>query len=204
MDEPDQKTISKCLLKFQKEDIDDVARVTALILKNPNNSGPYYQRGFAYTLLHQYEDAIPDLEKVIVLNPNHIDARESLAGCYTATEKFKEATEQYQILIDTLKSMDFSDMETKIRLKSAQIGFGNICRALQQYDSALEAYNQALETIPNDAVALFAVLELHEEQEDLVEALATIERIKGAYRSSPQMEKRTRTITVKLVNQKKE
>lgn len=73
-----------------------IQKYTDKINKNPNDAVLYYNRGFAYDMLHQRELAIKDYSKAIQLNPDFAGAYYYDRGlCYKALGNMTSASADF-------------------------------------------------------------------------------------------------------------
>lgn len=124
---------------------DDIKLWSYAIDENPDGSAVCYNnRGTAYGKRGQFDKALKDLDKAIVLYPDYADAYSNRGIAYS----------KVGLLDNALKSFDQA-----VALKpNAADGYSNrgVAYAMTgQYDKALEDYNQAIEYNRDYAVAYY-------------------------------------------------
>jgi tetratricopeptide (TPR) repeat protein/membrane associated rhomboid family serine protease len=107
------------------------------IEQNPNEPSGYYNRGFCYFKLKDYQQAIKDLDKAIELDPKEPDAY-GLRGAASAKLGNHE-----QALKDYNKAIELNP-----KLAETYYNRGVIYDKKQQRDRAIEDYNKAIELNP--------------------------------------------------------
>jgi tetratricopeptide (TPR) repeat protein len=82
----DEKSQSKALTSF--------VRASTIA---PEDAESYFGVGYAYRLMTQYQQAVPQLKKAIDLRPDYYDAQRELAYCYHALGQTDNAIRQYEV-----------------------------------------------------------------------------------------------------------
>jgi tetratricopeptide (TPR) repeat protein len=72
-----------------------IAPFTRASVIAPEEAAGYFGIGYAYRLLKQYPQAIPQLKKALELRPDYYDAHRELAYCYHATGDNDQAIKEY-------------------------------------------------------------------------------------------------------------
>lgn len=81
-----------------QEGIDYFTRVIDL---NPNNYKAYYNRGFGYYYLKDYDKAQKDFEKALELKPDDPDTHNYLGLVYYFREDYRKSVEEYSLAIQS-------------------------------------------------------------------------------------------------------
>ncbi|MCX6257015.1 MAG: tetratricopeptide repeat protein [Bacteroidia bacterium] len=104
------------------------------INNNKNNPGYYIDRAKLYIRLEKYQQALADLNKALDLEPLNIHLYPDIAMVQSKMKEYKKAIVNLELY---LKFFDHDD---------ACLCQAGVCRFdLQQYDAAIEYFNQALE-----------------------------------------------------------
>ncbi len=102
-----------------------------LVLK-PDNIKSIYNRGRAFEELGQFTEAVNDFNKVLKLDPNHVQSRLSLATDLYRNKLYKDAIYQCDLVLEHSQIM----MAYFIRAKGNQKA-GKIDPAMDDYNSAI-------------------------------------------------------------------
>jgi tetratricopeptide (TPR) repeat protein len=73
----------------------DIARYTEAISRNPNDAVAYKNRGYAYLMKSEYDNAIADYSQVIRRNPNDADVYKSRGYAYLMKREYDNAIADY-------------------------------------------------------------------------------------------------------------
>jgi tetratricopeptide (TPR) repeat protein len=135
------------------------------------------------TLLKQgrHRDAVPPLQRALILDPNFTDAHIALGDCYSALGLRPEAITEFQ--------RAGLEAESEMRLLDAERAFDEAQRQAQagDYPKALETYRQGLQQTPNPpAYVLFNIAYLSLLTADTTKAL---EFLGEAAKADPQEER---------------
>jgi tetratricopeptide (TPR) repeat protein len=133
-----------CDLGQGPEDYAGAARVfTGCILKRPDHAHPYYCRGNAYKRLGQYDKALAEYHKAIVLDPKFAPAHCGLGSALMAKGLLDEAIEEYH------KGIEIDPEYAKY----AHCGLGNALAARGLLEEAFAEYRKAIVLDPKFAPA---------------------------------------------------
>lgn len=112
--------------------------VVAGVKTNPWEA--YVWRANCYSLLKEYEKALPDYDQAIRLNPEDATAYFNRGLAYAVSGKYEQAIQDYS---------------EAIRLKpdyvAAYLGRGNVYDAIEKYEQAIEDYTEAIRLKPDFA-----------------------------------------------------
>ncbi len=105
---------------------------TEYLQLKPSNIKSIYNRGRAYEELGEYNAAVMDFKKVIDIDPNHVQARLSVASDLYRNKLYKDAIYQCDLVLEHTQSA----MAYFIRARGNQKS-GNINLAMDDYKSAI-------------------------------------------------------------------
>ena len=124
----------------ETESIEDYNEAIRL---DPDDANAYYNRGWDYDELGEYEKAIEDYSQVIRLDPNHTNAYNNRGLSYANLGQNERAME---------------DFNEAIRLDpnhtNAYNNRGNVYYSLGEYEKALQNYDEAIRLDPGDELAI--------------------------------------------------
>jgi len=84
------------------------------IARNPENAEAYRNRGWAYTRLRDFEEALKDLNRSIEIDPNDFETHTRLAALHEFHEEFLSAISSYTNAIATYKPKENTDPDTYV------------------------------------------------------------------------------------------
>jgi len=125
----------KALIYFQKA-----------VEKDPNYADAYFQIGYCYGQLKQYNDAIKAYKQAIRIKPDYAEAHYSLGVAYGSLGRWSEEIESYKQAI-----------RIKPDYAEAHYGLGAACGHLGRYSEAIESYKEAIRIKPDLAEAHFSL-----------------------------------------------
>jgi len=131
---------SNAVLAHQRNKVwkDEFSLWSDVVSKSPKKVRGYLNLGYAYGNLKQWNEAIPNFNKVIELDPNrHPAAYYNLGIAYWATEQKDKAMENYSAAIKL--DPNYAD---------AYQGRGVCYHYLNDFDSALADYSKAISLAP--------------------------------------------------------
>ena len=108
--------------------------------KNQNNADDYYNIGWNYGQLGEYEKALKNYEEALKLNPNSADTYFGIGWTYEKLNQNKKAIENYEKAL----KLNPNDANT-------YFGIGWNYGQLGEYEKSLKKYEEALKLNPNDA-----------------------------------------------------
>jgi tetratricopeptide (TPR) repeat protein len=158
----------------QKRDLRTAERASVLLVENqeairlkPDDATAWYDLGFAYNQLQQYDKAIPALQEAIRLKPDYANAWYGFGINYAHLQQYDQA---------------ISALQEAIRLEPgdnrAWNGLGVTYLRLQQYDKAIAALQEAIRLKPDYASAWCNLGIVYSFQGDRSRVMAVYERLK--------------------------
>ena len=111
----------------------DIASLSAVVQKNPNDAEAWNMRGSAYARSSQYDLAVKDFNQALTLQPNFAQALANRALVYRKMNRQDLAMADYSQAI-----------ASNPQYAPAYVGRGNIYRAQGQTDQAMADYNKAI------------------------------------------------------------
>jgi len=124
----------------QAEQKNNIASLTAVIEKNPNDANALNLRGAAYGQAGDYERALDDFNAALSVNPQYAQAYANRALVYVRMQKLREAVADY----DKAISIDPN-------YSAAYVGRGNVFRLAKNHTRAIAEYTRAIEIEPGPA-----------------------------------------------------
>lgn len=118
--------------------IDAIKYYTKFIDIFPVASG-FKNRGYAYLYLNEYEKAISDFNKVIILLPYKADAYTDRGNAYREFNKYNNAISDYN------KALEIEPDDAIVYCNLALV-----YKDLKEYDKAISNYNKAIEIDPDN------------------------------------------------------
>lgn len=132
---------------------------TNRIVKAEDNALHYYARALDFYLVQDFDNALRDLDSVIVRKPDFFPAYFTRAGIHYKQLEYKRRNTNYELETDVdaksvqVRGLDYaairSDLDEVIRLAPdcayAYYNRGNILAAMKDYRAALVDYNKAIE-----------------------------------------------------------
>ena len=95
-----------------------------------------------------YADAVKASEKALEYNPDNVDLRRYVAGCYYQMEEYDKAIASYE---ETLSMVDSTELVLRAEIIT---GLGDIYSQIKDTVKAIECYERALELDPLNSGAL--------------------------------------------------
>jgi tetratricopeptide (TPR) repeat protein len=138
----------------------NIASLTDVIKRNPDDSVAYNTRGIAYAKALKFQDAIRDFTKAIQLDPHFAGAYTNRALAYRQIEKDGPALADFNAAI-VANPND----------AAAYLGRGNLLRSQGHYPEALEDLNAAIRLNPEGAQAYHARGLIYQRQGDYAQAI---------------------------------
>lgn len=115
---------------------------------NPTDADGWRNMVILNMMDDNYADAIKASEKALEYNPDNIDLRRYVAGCYHQMKQYDKAIEAYQNLI---KAVDSTDVVT---ISEILTGIGDAYSEMGDSVSTIAHYTRALELDPDNSGAL--------------------------------------------------
>jgi|SRR5690554_2855944 len=112
------------------------------IERKSNEKKYYYQRGIQYFKLKQYEDAIQDFSKVVLIDNKFADAYNDRGSAYKLTGNMDKAIADYT---------KAAELDKKTGL--AYNNLGSLYREQKEYDRSIKAYDKAILIDQNNYLA---------------------------------------------------
>jgi len=125
---------------------------------NPEDAEAYRNRGWAHSLLREFEDGIADLKKAIELDPDDYETYQRLANVHLAQDEAQEGIDALSKAIEFYEPKDSGEPETYIGgyLQRAQAALGLAKKEdtpeekrTQLYDSVIADTNAILDEFPD-------------------------------------------------------
>ena len=128
---------------YAKEDIKGAIEQLGYSLDvNPTDADGWRNMVILNMLDDNYAGAVKASEKALEYNPNHLDLRRYVAGCYYQMKEYDKAIEAYQ---KTLAMVDSTDLETRAEILT---GMGDIYSEMKDDEKCIEYYESALALDP--------------------------------------------------------
>ena len=115
---------------------------------NPTDADRWRNMVILNMMDDNYADAIRVSEKALEYNPDNVDLRRYVAGCYYQMEEYDKAIASYE---ETLTMVDSTDLVVRAEIIT---GIGDIYSQIEDTVKAIECYEQALELDPLNSGAL--------------------------------------------------
>ena len=115
---------------------------------NPTDADGWRNMLILNIIDNNYPEAIKASEKALEYNPDNIDLRRYVAGCYHQMEQYDKAIETYTQLLDIVDTTDVTLMAEIIT------GMGDTYSEMEDTAKTVECYKQALELDPLNSGAL--------------------------------------------------
>ncbi|MDB9518926.1 tetratricopeptide repeat protein [Roseofilum reptotaenium CS-1145] len=155
------------LLDAFEEALEDFNRAIEL---QPNYVWALAHRGVTYERIERYEDALVDLDRAIELQPDYAWAIAYRCRTYEMLRRYEEALVEFDRAIALDKTI----------IKEGWLAErGLFLTLIERYAEAMEHYQQALETDPEDSLTLYWIATLKARWKGLLEARPEIERAKS-------------------------
>ncbi|MGH1349814.1 MAG: tetratricopeptide repeat protein [Methyloligellaceae bacterium] len=122
----------------------NIASLTQVIKKNPEDPNALNLRGTAYAQIKQYDEAFKDFNAAIAINPNYYQAYNNRALLYYKTRKYDRAMSDYNEAIR---------LAPKYHL--AYIGRGRLHQRMKRVSLALADFSHAIDIYGEHPVAYF-------------------------------------------------
>ena len=115
---------------------------------NPTDAESWRNMVILNMMDDNYADAIKASEKALEYNPDNVDLRRYVAGCYYQMEEFDKAIASYE---ETLSMVDSTELVLRAEIIT---GLGDIYSQIKDTVKAIECYERALELDPLNSGAL--------------------------------------------------
>ena len=138
----------------------NLASLSDVIQRNPNDPVAYNTRGVAYAKVGQFPQAIEDFSRAIQLDPHFSGAYTNRALAYRQMEKDGPALADFSAAL-TANPND----------AAAYLGRGNLLRAQGRFPDALNDLNAAIRLNPEGAQAFHARGLIYQRQGNCVQAI---------------------------------
>ena len=144
----------------QASNAGNIASLSEVIQRNPQDAVAYNTRGVVYAKLGRYSNAVDDFGHAIELDPK-------FAGAYT-----NRALAYRQMKKDNLAMQDFNQaIAVNPNDAAAYLGRGNLLRSENDFNGALADLNQAIRLNPEGAQAYHARGLIYQRQGNDVQAI---------------------------------
>ena len=115
---------------------------------NPTDAESWRNMVILNMMDDNYADAIKASEKALEYNPDNVDLRRYVAGCYYQMEEYDKAIASYE---ETLSMVDSTELVLRAEIIT---GLGDIYSQIKDTVKAIECYERALELDPLNSGAL--------------------------------------------------
>ena len=115
---------------------------------NPTDADGWRNMMILNMMDDNYAEAVKVSEKALEYNPDNVDLRRYVAGCYYQMDEYDKAIAAYE---ETLNMVDSTDL---VRRAEIITGIGDIYSEMEDTTRAIECYEQALELDPVNSGAL--------------------------------------------------
>ncbi len=122
----------------------NIASLTQVIKKNPQDPNALNLRGTAYAQIRQYDNALKDFNSAISINPNYYQAYNNRALLYYKTKKYERAMADYNEAIRLAPKYHF-----------AYIGRGRLHQRMKRVSLALADFSHAIDIYGEHPVAYY-------------------------------------------------
>lgn len=119
-----------------------IKRQTDAIKSNPKNATAYYNRGFAYHSLKEYDKAIQDYTRAIELDPRDMRAYNNRGIVYDRQKQYGKS------IVDFTQAILLYPRGAGFYMNRGAARFN-----LQQYEKSIDDYTQVVDLQPNHAAA---------------------------------------------------
>jgi serine/threonine protein kinase/tetratricopeptide (TPR) repeat protein len=133
-----EKLLIQATVAAYRGDRDEAALKYKLYLrKYPDDSRAWHSLGHNYLMLKRYDEAIDAFNRCLAIYPAAASAFINIATCYTATDRFQLAIENYQ------KAFELNPEFIKVKNLNSEYGFTYV--AMGEATKAEEVFNKLLE-----------------------------------------------------------
>ena len=115
---------------------------------NPTDAESWRNMVILNMMDDNYADAVKASEKALEYNPDNVDLRRYVAGCYYQMEEYDKAIASYE---ETLSMVDSTELVLRAEIIT---GLGDIYSQIKDTVKAIECYERALELDPLNSGAL--------------------------------------------------
>ena len=115
---------------------------------NPTDAESWRNMVILNMMNDNYADAVKASEKALEYNPDNVDLRRYVAGCYYQMEEYDKAIASYE---ETLSMVDSTELVLRAEIIT---GLGDIYSQIKDTVKAIECYERALELDPLNSGAL--------------------------------------------------
>jgi Tfp pilus assembly protein PilF len=134
-----------------------------------DNYAIYLRLGADYARLGKLTEAIEQMERVLTIDSQNVQARYLLALIYSTQKDFDKAAEQYEAILTSAAKVDPSNMEIYGVL--AQLYYSQ-----RQYDKSIQQFEIILSLDPKNAEMMFLLGSLYLETENRGKAIDLFKR----------------------------
>ena len=115
---------------------------------NPTDADGWRNMVILNMMDDNYPAAVKASEKALEYNPDNIDLRRYVAGCYQQMKEYNKAYETYMIALGMADTTDVT------LISEILTGMGDVCSEANDQESAMKCYERALEYDPLNSSAL--------------------------------------------------
>jgi len=119
-----------------------------------DNYASHLRVGANYARVGRLEDALDELQKVLEVEPDNIQARYLLALIYSTQKKFDQAAGEYESILKSVSKAEPENIEIYGYL-------GQLYYSLKQYDKAINQYEMILSLRPKNPDVMFLLGSLY-------------------------------------------
>lgn len=167
-----------------------------LVDRYPEDLLVLYSRGVAYMLKGRMDEARASFEQVLEIDPEYVNALLNLATIYETQGLVSRAVRNLRKVVELEPDSEAAG-KARVRLNIIE---GQLLTEEGALQSALSAYQQALEIDPENRIALYASAELYRRLRDRAGELLIYQRIVEAF--PEDMRSRVRLAELYLANER--
>lgn len=159
---------------FEKKDYDNaMLHIDKALQFDPRRNDLHVMKGRILTETGRGEDAVNELNKVLGSEPLNTEALFFRAEGFRAIQDYRRAMDDYAELL-----------KRKEHVLDCYLWLGRLNDTVHNYDKAIEYSNKALETDPNNAMALWNIGKAYKGKEEFAKAIEFLNR---ALTSDPKL-----------------
>ncbi|MGE0567304.1 MAG: tetratricopeptide repeat protein [Bacteroidia bacterium] len=142
----------------------ELKKINAELLENPSSAELYNKRSKVYIQYKQYDEAIGDAKRAIIIDSTNADYYITLADAYFAQNKTRNTKEVLERTVTKFPE------NTNALMKLSELYF-----IVKQYQNAIDNINKALKINENLANAYYLKGSIYRESGDTTKAISSLE-----------------------------